>query len=274
MSSSVKEKKLNVGDGIDLFVLHNPVKKPKASIVMVHGICEHCGRYDWVADKLNSFGYSVYRFDLRGHGRSGGERGYIKDYHDLIDDTNKVVSMAKKNKPNIPTFMLGHSMGGFIAAFYGIKHPKKLSGQVLSGAAVMLMSPFDQMENFDYDSKPFTPIPNSLVDKICRDPEVVRIYKEDPLNLKEFTYKLMGEMFIKGTKHIMESVSKYSCPCLILHGTEDQIVTKEASNYFYGHISSEDKQLKMYNGLFHEIMNEPEKDEVLEDIHQWLQARI
>jgi acylglycerol lipase len=274
MNTAVEEKKLNVGEGIDLFILSNPVNHPKAAVVLVHGICEHCRRYDYVTDKLNSFGYTVYRFDLRGHGRTGGERGYIKDYQDMIEDTEKVVTIAKKENPNIPIYMWGHSMGGFIAASYGIKYPNRLSGQILSGPPVKIMPPFDSLLDFDYKSKAFDLIPNSLVDKVSRDPEIVRLYKEDPLCLTEFTYQLMGEMFIRGGKDIMESVPTYNYPCLILHGSEDQIVNKETSNYFFGNIASKDKQLKIYDGLYHEVMNEPEKDTVLEDIHQWLQARI
>jgi Lysophospholipase len=241
--------------------------------VIVHGICEHSGRYDYVVSKLNSFGYSVYRFDNRGHGRSGGERGYVEDYQLYVDDADQIVSIAKKENVGIPIIMLGHSMGGFIAAHYGVKYPDRLFGQVLTGAAVVV-APMLQNTTLDYNATPRAPIPNTLISVISRDQQVVKTYAEDPLTLKEFTMKLLGEAFIKGARQIMDTASSYRYPCLILHGGGDLIVNPDASRYFYEHISSKDKQLKIYDGLFHEILNEPEKDTVLEDIHQWIEARV
>ena len=102
----------------------------KTSWIIVHGLCEHSGRYDYVTAKFNACGYSVYRFDNRGHGRSGGDRGYVNDFNEFIDDAEKIVDMVKKANPKIPVFMLGHSMGGFITAAYGVKYPGRLAGQV------------------------------------------------------------------------------------------------------------------------------------------------
>jgi len=266
--------KLNVAKGVELFVLKNLVKSPKAAVILVHGLCEHSGRYDYVVSRLNDFGYSVYRFDNPGHGRSGGERGYIADYQIFIDDAQKIVGIAEEENPGIPLFMLGHSMGGFITASYGVKYPDRLAGQILSGAAVTVQPTFKDMASFDYNATPLAPIPNMLSDIICRDPQVVRDYKEDPLVLKEFTTKLRGEVFIRGAKHLMYSMNTYKYPCLILHGGGDQIVTPDSSKYFYDHISSTDKQLKIYEGLYHEILHEPEKDIIIEDIRLWIEARI
>ena len=266
--------KLNVAKGVELFVLKNLVKSPKAAVIIVHGLCEHAGRYDYVVSRLNDFGYSVYRFDNRGHGRSGGERGYIADYQIFIDDAQKIVGIAEEENPGILLFMLGHSMGGFITASYGVKYPDRLAGQILSGAAVTVQPILKDMASFDYNATPLANVPNKLGNNICRDPQVVRDYKEDPLVLKEGTIKLIGEVYIKGTRLLTESMNTYHYPCLILHGSGDQIVTPDSSKYFYDHISSTDKQLKIYEGLYHEILNEPEKDTVIEDIRLWIEARI
>jgi acylglycerol lipase len=265
---------VSVGDGVELFASKNPVDHPKAVVVLVHGLAEHSGRYDHVAARLNTFGYSVYRFDNRGHGRSGGERGFIGDYQLFLEDADTIVRGARQENPGIPVFMLGHSMGGFITACYGLKYPDRLSGQVLSGAGVILVPAVKDYEFFDFDAAPHTLVPNSLTASVSRDPEVVKAYVDDPLVLKEFTFKLIGEIAIKGAKRIMETMGAYRYPCLILHGGDDQLVPADASKYFYEHISSGDKQLKIYDGLFHEILNEPEKEIVLEDIHQWIEMRI
>ena len=274
MKLVAQEYMVSVGDGVELFASKNLVDHPKAVVVLVHGLCEHSGRYDYVVSRLNAFGYSVYRFDNRGHGRSGGERGFIEDYQLFLEDADTIVRGARQENPGIPVFMLGHSMGGFITACYGVKYPDRLSGQVLSGAAVILLPAVKDMEFFDFDAAPRMPIPNSLAAVVSRDPDVVKAYTDDPLVLKEFTMKLMGEVLIKGAKRIMETMGAYRYPCLILHGGGDQIVSPDASKYLYDHISSTDKQLKIYDGLFHEILNEPEKETVLEDIHQWIEKRI
>lgn len=274
MKSTFQESKLAAGDGVKLYTSKNVIKNPKAVIIIVHGICEHSGRYDYVTAKLNSFGYSVYRFDNRGHGRSGGDRGYIDDFNDFIDDTEKIVAMVKQENPKHPVFMLAHSMGGFIAAAYGVKYPGRLSGQVLSGAVSTLQPNLAGLEGVDFSAKAREPIVNSLVHLVSRDPKIVQKYKEDPLNLKEFTTQLMSEAFIRGARWLMNNHDAYTYPCLILHGGADQIVTPDSSRYFYEHIGSKDKELKIYDGLYHEIMNEPEKDTVLENIHQWIEKRV
>ena len=274
MNPQVQERSLKCKDGIDLLVKQSLVENPRAVVVIVHGICEHSGRYDHVVSNLNEYGYSVYRFDLRGHGRSGGERAFVDDLQVLIDDAESVVNLARKENPDLPLFMLGHSMGGLISAIYGVKYPDKIKGQVFSGAPVIILPAVKGLQSFDYNAQAHSPIPNSLSNVVSRDPKVVEDYAKDPLVLKEFTMKLMGEVFIKGGKWIMDNMASYAYPCLILHGGADQIVPPEASKHFFEHVGSKDKDMKIYDGLFHEILNEPEKKMVMDDINRWIKAHI
>ncbi len=274
MNRLTRESRINVDEGVDLFVSLSPVDDPKAVVIIVHGLCEHSGRYEYVASRLNDFGYAVYRYDNRGHGRSGGEPGYVEDFQLFSDDADWIVGLARQEYPNIPRFMLGHSMGGFIAGAYGVRYPGQISGQVFSGPAVIVLPIFAEYESFDFDAEGRTLISNALGDIISRDRQVVQDYADDPLVLKVFSTKLMGEVFIKGATWLMDNMGAYRYPCLILHGGDDQIVLPDASRYLFEHISSADKQLKIYEGLYHEILNEPEKDSVLEDIRQWIEARI
>ncbi|GAK61170.1 PldB protein [Candidatus Vecturithrix granuli] len=268
------EGQLKMTEEVSLYTVKNPVEQPQAAVLIVHGLAEHLGRYEYVVEKLNSFGYSVYRFDHRGHGKSGGEKGYLDNFHDFLDDTDKAVAWAKIDQPDLPLFMLGHSMGGYIAAGYGVKYPGKLAGQIFSGPAVIVLPIFESLRTIDFDRLPRETMPNSLASLICRDQKVVQDYIDDPLVLKSTTYKLLGEVFIRGAEWLVERMETYTYPCLILHGGGDQIVTPEAARYLYKHISSEDKALKIYPDLYHEILNEFEKDAVLEDIQQWIEARI
>lgn len=274
MQINFQESKLATEDGIDLYISKNLIDNPKAVIVIVHGLCEYSGRYDYVTSKFNSFGYSVHRFDNRGHGRSGGDRGYVENFHQFIDDAAKIAAMAKADNPNVPVFMMGHSMGGFITAGYGIKYPGRFTGQILSGAATMIQPLLAGLEGVDLSANARDPIANTLSTQVSRDPKVVEAYVNDPLNLKEFTTWLMSEVLIRGARWLMDNTGSYAYPCLILHGGKDQIVTPDSSQQFYERMGSKDKSLKIYDSLYHEILNEPEKDTVIEDIHSWIEKRI
>jgi len=274
MSEGYAEFTISGVDNVDIFVRRNIISAPRAVLVIVHGLCEHGGRYDHVTEFFVRHGYNVYRHDHRGHGKSGGERGYVEDYMDYIKDTHAVVLRVKEEHPHLPIFMLGHSMGGFITAVYGVTYPTGLQGQIFSGAAVILLPLFKDLESLDYHATARNPIANALADLISRDASVVQAYKDDPLVLKEFTTQLMGEVFIRGAKELMGKMASYAYPCFILHGGGDAIVTPEAARYLFEHISSKDKEISIYEGLYHEIMNEPERELVLNDIDRWIKQRI
>lgn len=261
-------------DETDLYFKKDIPKDSRAIVVIVHGLAEHLGRYDYLTQEFNNFGYGVYRFDNRGHGKSGGEKGYIDNFTYFFDDADVVVNEAKKEYPDLPIFMLGHSMGGFIAAGYGVKYPNKLRGQILSGAALTLLPTFEDLKNTEFDKYPRVKVPNALSAIICRDKAVVEDYNNDPLVLKETNQKLLGETFVKGPEWLEKNVKKYTYPCLILHGDDDRIVTMDASKWFYEEINSSDKEIKLYKDFFHEILNEKEKDIVIKDIKEWIDKRI
>ncbi|AKN30465.1 lipase [Clostridium carboxidivorans P7] len=266
----------NTFDGIKLFYSKDIVDSAKAVVVIVHGLCEHLERYNYFTKKLNDFGYTVYRFDNRGHGKSGGERGYVESFQDFFKDADKVVDMALEENKGLPVFMFGHSMGGFITAGYGMKYKNKLKGQILSGAAITEPHAFKDLKKDNYFEKhPREKSPNALAKFICRDENVVKDYDNDPLVLKETNIKLLGEAFIKGSKWISENVKNYEYPCLILHGEMDRIVKNEASKWMFSNIHSDDKSIKIYPKCYHEILSEKEeKDDVIEDIHKWIEERI
>lgn len=184
------------------------------------------------------------------------------------------VDKAKEEYPKLDVFMLGHIMGGFIAAGYGVKYPDKLKGIVLSGAATTLLPVFSDFQNVDFDKNPRVKSPNALSSLIYRDKAVVEDYENDPLVLKETNEKLLGETFVRGPEWLEKNVEKFTYPCLILHGGDDRIVTNEASKWFYEKISSDDKKIKIYEGFFDEILNEKEKDIVIDDIKVWIDKRI
>lgn len=261
-------------DGTDIFMTRDTVQNPRAVLVIVHGLAEHAGRYDYVTRRLNENGISVYRFDHRGHGRSGGLRGNNDDPDKFLKDTDLVVRLALKENQGKPVFMLGHSMGGLIAAGYGAGQGNLLKGMILSGAALDFLPTFGDLGKTYTETMGNTVMPNSLAAAICRDPEVVKAYEEDPLVLKGVTLRLLYTTFIQGIERLHQNIANYQIPCLILHGGSDLLVPNSAAQWFYDHIPSRDKTLKIYPECYHEILNEKEeKDLVIADIVGWIDSR-
>ena len=261
-------------DGLELFISRDIPENPRAVLVIVHGLAEHSGRYDYVAEKFQNAGFGVIRFDNRGHGKSRGDRAWIESFQEYIDDANSVVNRTAEEFAGIPLFLMGHSMGGFIATGYAIKYPGKVQGQIFSGAAVGPLSAFDFLRDMDYKAHGRDPLPNGLGHLVSRDPAVVSAYAQDPLVLKSITTQLAGSVWKDGVAWIEANAHTINVPALILHGGDDQIVPPAASEWLYNQIASTDKSLKIYPGLYHEILNDPEKDQVISDIVAWVQERI
>lgn len=265
------EKMAESFDGFRIYTRKDAPEKAKAAVVLVHGLCEHLGRYDYVTARLNDRGLAVYRFDHRGHGRSDGRRGHVGDFNFLVDDTNFILDGAKRENPGLPIFLLGHSMGGFTAACYGAKYPGKASGLILSGA--LTHDEAGLFSGLAAGLDPLTPIPNGLTENICRVPEVRKAYAEDPLCCRSFSMGLAYTLK-DGLGWLSENREKFSDPALILHGECDKLVSRNDSIEFFSEISSEDRQLKIYGKFYHEILNEYGKDEVIDDIANWIGRRL
>ncbi|HPQ50680.1 MAG TPA: lysophospholipase [Alphaproteobacteria bacterium] len=256
-------------DGTRLFLKKDIPAAPKAILVIVHGLCEHLGRYDYITKKMTDRDFGVYRFDHRGHGRSEGKPIFYNDFNELIDDVNAVVELAKEENPTLPVFLIGHSMGGFAVTTFGMKYPNKVSGIVASGAVARLNQPFPIPPNLPVD----TYFPNELGDGVCSDPAVVEAYKNDPLVGKQVSAGLFYSLFA-GVDWNKENSGLFVEPVLLLHGCDDGLVSEKDSRDLFGDISSKDKTLKIYAFLYHEIFNEPSKDDVIQDVVKWLEQRI
>ena len=261
-------------DSQKLFLRRDLIDDPEAVLILVHGLDEHQGRYDYLVGRLNGEGYSVYRFDNRGHGRSDGAQAYIEDFNTYLDDADVVYQLAKEENPERPIFMLGHSMGGFIAAGYGIKYPDKLKGQILSGAWTNETDAFKQIEKVSLAENPEMKIPNELGDFISRSSYVVEDYAKDPFVSEYTTLQLMKTMIDDGIPWLVDNLAQYQYPVLILHGGDDKIVDPDCSDKLYDLISSKDKKKKIYPDLYHEILNSEEKETVINDILDWIEDRI
>lgn len=272
------DKYLKLRDGIELCYKSEIPKNPKAIILIVHGFAEHMGRYNYVVDKLVSNNYGVYRFDLRGHGKSKSPLGHLDKFNDFVSDTDQMIDLISSENTAVPIFIIGHSMGGLITALYGIEHPEKLKGQIFSGAALNTLPSSKGLNGYlikmGASILPNIKIKNPINEDLCTVKQVYQDYINDPLILKKASFKFYYEFLVTGIEKLQKDIGLYNLPCLLTHGESDNISPTKNSMDFYNGISSKDKDYKIYKGLYHEILNELEKDQVLEDMIQWLDKRV
>ncbi|SFC76600.1 alpha/beta hydrolase [Clostridium uliginosum] len=258
-------------DGTKLYMVKNLVENPNAIVVIVHGLGEACNRYEYLAKSFNNNNFSTYRFDHRGHGRSDGDKGYYKDFNDLIDDVNFVVDLAKSENKNLPIFLIGHSMGGFGVGAFGTKYPNKVTGIITTGG--LTRDTGHAIDSIPVGLDPHTYMSNDMTDMICTDKAVVEAYRSDPLVLKEISAGLYYELG-KGIKWLIENKECFKDPVLILHGKDDKLISCQDSKDFFASISSVDKQIKIYDNLYHEILNEPCRDNIISYISDWIKLHL
>jgi alpha-beta hydrolase superfamily lysophospholipase len=254
-----------------------PEGEPRAVIVLAHGASEHGGRYAWTGEELNKRGYAVYAIDHRGHGRSAGDRAVIDRMHNAVEDLHTLVERAQGAYPGRPLVLLGHSMGGAVALAYTAEHEDALDALVLSGALAVLeaASPVQRVAgrvlSVVAPSLGVVAIDSSAV---SRDPEVVADYDADPLNYHgKLPARTVAELS-RAIDRFPDAVTHFRLPMLVMHGTADRLVPIAGSEMVVDRAGSEDKTFKRYDGLFHEILNEPERQQVLDDIAAWLDERF
>lgn len=255
-----------------------PSAKPKALIVIAHGVAEHGGRYARLAQLLVDQGCAVYAIDHRGHGKSEGPRALVDKFDHLVSDLDALVSLACAQQPGLKPFLIGHSLGGAISISYALKFQDKLKGLILSGPAVQLAPlPFKvvamaKLFSVFSPSKPFFPIDGSTV---SRDPDEVRRYNEDPLNSRGAIPARTVAELLDRIAWLPAGYAALSLPLLVMHGTADSLAMPAGGQRVHDEAGSQDKTLKLYEGFFHEIFNEPpaDRERVFADLKQWLAAR-
>jgi alpha-beta hydrolase superfamily lysophospholipase len=255
-----------------------PEGDPAAVLLVVHGLAEHSGRYGNVVDFFVPKGYAVYAPDHRGHGRSEGRRVYVDHFTDYLDDLKTFFDMVRGWHPDRKIFLVGHSMGGTIGLAYTLRHQEELDGLVLSAACVRpgeSVSPL--IITVGKLISILLPKMGMLVldaSAISRDPAVVAAYDNDPLVFRGKVTARLGAEMIGTMQAFPEQVSGLRLPILIMHGTADRLVDPQGSPWLYEAVGSTDKTLKLYEGYYHEIFNEPGHEQVLADVENWLAAHL
>jgi alpha-beta hydrolase superfamily lysophospholipase len=243
-------------------------------LVLAHGYAEHLGRYRAVAEYLTGAGYAVHALDHRGHGKSGGTRAVIDSFGNADADIDLLVDRVRGESGLARIKLIGHSMGGSLALNYALNHPDKLSGLVLSGPAIGGGLPKIQALLLALISKiaPAMGMIQLDADAVSRDSQVVTDYKADPLVFH-------GKVPARTAREMMQAVTTYpprvgamQVPCLLMHGSADTLVRAADAQPVFDAIASPDKTVRIFDGLYHEIFNEPERLEVLGIVRDWLDA--
>jgi alpha-beta hydrolase superfamily lysophospholipase len=246
-------------------------------VVIAHGAGEHSGRYGHVAERLVREGYAVYALDHRGHGRSAGPRALIDRMDNAVADLDTLVLLATGEQPGLPVFLLGHSMGGTVSLCYALRHQDRLQALALTGplAALEAASPLVRIAARTLSA--LTPrLPVIAVDSslVSRDPAVVEAYNADPLvhhgKLPARTVAELGAAI----ESFPARVPEITVPTLILYGTADGLCPTEGSVMLGQRIGATDRTIKSYPGLYHEILNEPEREQVMDDLCAWLNVDV
>lgn len=259
-------------NGILLHVKRDEVLDAKGSIIITHGIAEHSGRYEEITKFLNDSGYSVIRYDVRGHGVSQGPRGKLKSYRQFIEDLHELVIEEKKKEPK-KLYLLGHSMGGLIVLMYGVTY-QDVDGIISSAAPSYFIKDVLPFRVMGYKWLGFLPKKTNFADdQLSRNKAVEEAYIEDPLVLKKFYFSLAGNMFVSGVRYLNKNIKNFSSPLLMMHGEADKIVPTSFSHRIKELIPVEDKTLITYPDNYHEIFNDLDKEKVFKDLQAWLDER-
>ncbi len=260
------------------FQTWHPEEKPRATIIIAHGYAEHSGRYTYTAEYLVRQGFAVYAPDHYGHGKSDGIKADVPKFEVFTTDLYKLYTIAK-NKEKNDIFLLGHSMGGAIGAHFAITHPDALKGMVLSGPGIRVTTDvppvMKALSKILATLFPALPVVEFDIEGISRNKDVIENYLNDPLTYTGKVRARMGRELLRVENLTSaERLSEISIPALILHGGDDRVVDPSCSRIIYDNISSEDKELIILPGLYHEILNSDKKDSILDTITEWINKRL
>ncbi len=253
-----------------------PAGQPRAIIVLIHGFNAHSGYMAWPAEQFAARGLAAYALDLRGRGKSEGERFYVQSFSDYLTDVNTLVSRARSEHPGLPIYVLGHSAGGVIATSYVFEHQDEIAGLVCESFAFDVGLPHLvqlALEGVGHLA-PHVHVFSLNNADFSRDPQAVDRMNHDPLIEKESQPAETAAELLRAAARLKEHMPAFRVPVLIIHGTADKATRPAGSQYFYDHASATDKTLKLYEGHFHDLLNDVGKETVLADIQAWLDARI
>jgi acylglycerol lipase len=255
-----------------------PSGEPAAQIVFVHGFTEHSLRYADVAEAISCRGYAVHAIDLRGHGASQGPRVWVRSFDEYLGDVERFLGQLREASPTTPTFLWGQSLGGAIATLVAVDRRPALDGLILSAPLLKmpdhLFPVLRYLAPFVSRILPRLRITRVRVKRLSRDPQVVAAFEADQLNFRGRFPVRTGAEILRAVRRIRRRMEAVELPLLLLHGTGDVVTDPEGSRRLHARAASNDKTLKLYEGLYHDLLHEPEWREVLDDMLAWIDALV
>lgn len=272
----VSEDSIQGGAGNLFLRAWRPAGAPRAIAAICHGFNAHSGMYAWSANQFAQRGLATYALDLRGRGHSDGERFYVERFEDYVDDLSRLIQFAKSREPGLPVFLLGHSAGGVTACLYALTHQSEIAGLICEDFAFQVPAPdiaLAVLKGVSY----LAPHAHALALKnedFSRDPQVVKAMNEDPLIAHETQPFATMAAIVRADERLKAAFPQITLPLLIIHGTADRAAKASGSQRFYEHAGSTDKTLKLYDGRYHDPLNDLGKEEVFTDILAWIETRL
>jgi alpha-beta hydrolase superfamily lysophospholipase len=277
MAQTPREETFDGTNGLKIFMRSwRPESAPRGGLVICHGLNAHSGQYVWAAEQFASNGLAVYAPDLRGHGKSEGERFYVEDVADWVSDVAGAVKIAKSREPGLPVFLLGHSAGGVASATYVLDHPSELAGFICEDFAFQVPGPgfaLTAIKGLSHIA-PRLPVLKLKNEDFSRDPKAVEALKNDPLTANEVQPAATIAALVRADERLRDEFPLIKLPLLILHGTDDKVTVCQGSEFFHQTAGSQDKTLKLYKGHYHDLLNDVGKEGVMADITAWINGRL
>lgn len=253
-----------------------PEGNPRGVMILIHGFNAHSGYMIWPAEQFAANGLACYALDLRGRGKSEGERFYVEKFSDYLEDVDKLVRIAKSENPGLPVYVLGHSAGGVIATSYVFEHQAEIAGLICESFAYDVGLP-DALELILKGISHLTPHLHVFSLKnadFSRFPEFVEAMNNDPLIANESQPAETAAEMLKAADRLTENFPKFTVPVLIIHGTADHVTQPAGSQRFYDMAGSTDKTLKLYENHYHDLLNDVDREIVMADIQSWIDQRL
>jgi len=274
--ANMYEEEIASAKGLKIFVRSwMPASAPRGVIVVCHGVNSHGGQYLWVGEQFAAAGYAAFALDLRGRGRSEGERFFVEDVADYVSDVSTTIALAKSRNPGLPVFLLGHSAGGVVGSTFVLDHQDELAGFICESFAFQVPAPGFALAAIKGISHiaPRLPVLRLKNEDFSRDPNVVAALNSDPLIANEVQPALTVAALVRADERLHDEFPSITLPVLIMHGTADKATVCHGSEFFYRTAGAKDKTLKLYEGYYHDLLADIGKEQVMADIKAWIDAR-
>lgn len=263
--------------GPGIFVrIWQPHEPPRAILAICHGLNSHGGQYQWVAEQMTAHGMAVYALDLRGRGRSEGERFYVETVDDYVADLAAMIDLARSREGALPIYLLGHSVGGVVSSIYTLAHQAQLAVFICESFAFQVPAPdiaLSILKGISYIA-PHAHVLRLKNEDFSRDPDVVARLNGDPLIKDEAQPSQTVAALVRADERLKREFPLVRLPLLILHGTADRATMATGSERFFREAGSQDKSLKLYDGHYHDLLSDLGKEMVLKDIQDWIDSRL